>query len=308
MTGSGARPGIVVVGSANADLLLRVPDLPRAGDTVLARSLVWLPGGKGANQAAAAARLGGAVSLVAAVGEDAAADVALTGLRDAGVSLSAVRRVSTAATGVATICVDDEAENHIVVAPGANARLYEEDLVLPPGTAAVLVSLEIPVAVAAAALAAGRAIGAITVLNTAPVEPVLALPALVDDADVVIANQGEAASMAEAGVAVSGTLVITLGADGATATTADQTEHRMEGRPVEAIDTVGAGDCFAGALTVALADGAGLSDALAFAVAASSLAVTRPGARTTPTLPEFTRHYGPDIIGWSRLSSSADDL
>jgi ribokinase len=286
---------IVVVGSVNADLHLTVERLPVPGATVLADRTRWLPGGKGANQAAAAARLGAAVSLVAAVGEDAPADVALGGLAETGVTLDHVRRIPDTATGVAVVCVDTSGENLIVVSPGANGALGPADIVLGAGCAAVLVSLEIPTATAKAALAAARQAGALALLNAAPAEGVTA--ELLDAADILVANAGEAAALATAhGHAVEGlaalaratetTVVATAGGDAVRAVTAEGEEHVVPARTVEVVDTVGAGDCFAAALTVALVEHAELDDALRFAAAASGLKVGRLGARSVPTRTE----------------------
>jgi ribokinase len=288
---------IVVVGSVNADLHLTVDRLPVPGATVLADRTRWLPGGKGANQAAAAARLGAAVSLVAAVGDDATADVALGGLAETGVALDHVRRIPDAATGVAVVCVDDAGENLIVVSPGANAVLGSADVVLGAGCAAVLVSLEIATATAQAALAAARQAGALAVLNAAPAEGVTL--SLLDGADILVANAGEAAALAaahassdtDAGLgalarATNTTIVATAGGDPVRAVTPAGDEHVVPARAVDVVDTVGAGDCFAAALTVALVEHAELDDALRFAAAASGLKVGRLGARSVPTRAE----------------------
>jgi ribokinase len=285
---------IVVVGSVNADLHLTVDRLPAAGATVLADRTRWLPGGKGANQAAAAARLrlGAAVSLVAAVGDDPTADVALGGLAETGVGLDHVRRVADTATGVAVVCVDATGENLIVVSPGANAALGSADVVLGAGCAAVLVSLEIPISTAQAALSGARQAGALAVLNAAPAERVT--PALLGAADILVANAGEAAMLAAdhdgdlAALARSAgtTVVATAGGDAVRAVTPEGDEHVVPARTVEVVDTVGAGDCFAAALTVALVEHAELDDALRFAAAASGLKVGRLGARSVPTRTE----------------------
>jgi ribokinase len=277
---------VVVVGSANADLHLTVGGLPRAGETVLADETDWLPGGKGANQALAAALLGGDVTLVAAVGDDQMAAVALDGLEEAGVHL-ALRRLPGAPTGVAVVCVDHDGENLIVAAPGANGQLQPGDVVVPDSTGAVLVSLEIPVETAAAAMRAAHDVGALAVLNAAPAAGVT--PELLDDADIVIANEGEASALADGGTladlaaSTRTTVVATRGPAGAVAVTPDGGEHNTPGRPVEVIDTVGAGDCFAAAFTVALAERRSLQAALAFANTAASLKVGRRGARSMPT-------------------------
>jgi ribokinase len=283
---------IVVVGSVNADLHLIVDRLPAAGATVLADRTRWLPGGKGANQAAAATRLGAAVSLVAAVGDDPTADVALGGLAETGVAVDHVRRVADTATGVAVVCVDGTGENLIVVSPGANAALGPADVVLGAGCAAVLVSLEIPTATAQAALAGARQAGALAVLNAAPAERVT--PALLAAADILVANAGEAAALASdhdgdlaaLARAAGTTVVATAGGDAVRAVTPEGGEHLVPARTVDVVDTVGAGDCFAAALTVALVEHAELDDALRFATSASGLKVGRLGARSVPTRAE----------------------
>lgn len=278
------------MGSANADLHLAVDHLPVPGDTVLAADTRWLPGGKGANQAAAAARLGARVRFVGAVGDDAAAAIALGGLADDGVDVSAVRRVPATPSGVAVVCVDGLGENLIVVAPGANALLDPADVALPDGCTAVLASLEVPEATATAALAAARRAGAIAVLNAAPAD------AVTDDllavADVLVANEGEAAAIADGrglaalAEATATTVVATAGPAGVRAATPAGDELHVPALPAEVVDTVGAGDCFSAALTVALAEGRPLDDAIAFGIAAATLTVGRVGARDLPTRAE----------------------
>jgi ribokinase len=284
---------VVVVGSANADLHMALDQLPAPGETVLAGGFRWLPGGKGANQAAAAARLGAHVLLIAAVGDDPGADIALTGLADAGVALDGVRRVPVTPTGLAVVCVDRQGENQIVVAPGANGTLSPTDVALLPMCSAVLVSLEIPLATAAAALARSRVAGALTVLNAAPATSVRR--DLLKGVDVLVANESEAATLAGAhgyrdlaGLAadVGTTVVATAGAGGVWAVTPGGERHHVPALAAEVVDTVGAGDCFSAALTVALVEGRGLPGALAFATAAAALKVSRPGARSAPSRAE----------------------
>lgn len=281
---------IAVVGSANADLHLSLDRLPAPGDTVIAAAARWLPGGKGANQAAAAARLGGRVRFVGAVGDDAAAGVALGDLADDGVDVSAVRRVAGVPSGVAVVCVDSLGENLVAVAPGANAALEPADVALPEGCAAVLASLEVPAATAAAALGAAGGLGALAVLNAAPPDAVT--DELLALADVVVANEGEAAAIAggrdlQELAATSGTtIVVTAGPAGVRAATPDGDELHRPARPAAVVDTVGAGDCFTAALTVALAEGRPLGEALDFGVAAATIAVGRVGARDLPTRAE----------------------
>lgn len=283
---------IAVVGSINADLNLTVDHLPVEGDTVLANGATWSPGGKGANQAAAAGRLGARVHLLGAVGDDAAAAVGLDGLDH--VDTSAVQRVDGSPTGVAAVCIDGDGSNLIVVAPGANALVVAADAAaLPAGCAAVLVSLEIAPDAALAALHAARAMGALAVLNVAPADA--AGPDLLGAADVVIGNEGEAAAVAamagdgDLGVLAArlgATVVATAGPAGVQARTADGSTIHVPAMPADVVDTVGAGDCFAAALTVALAEGAALEAALRFATAAATVKVGRSGARATPTRAE----------------------
>ena len=290
-TGMDQMPvSVAVVGSVNADLYLGLDRLPGAGDTMLASDARWRPGGKGANQAAAAARLGANARFVGAIGDDGAAEIALGGLAAAGVDLGAVRRIEGSPSGVAVVCVDVHGDNLIVVAPGANGALEPADVRIEAGTAAVLVSLEIPAATAAAALATARELGAIAVLNAAPADA--ASPAMVGAADVVIANEGEAAAVAGGRDLVAlaadadAIVVATAGPAGVRAATPAGEELHVPALPADVIDTVGAGDCFAAALTVALAEGQDLDLALRFAVAAATLKVGRPGARATPTRDE----------------------
>jgi len=277
---------VAVVGSANADLHLGVARLPTPGDTVLASEARWLPGGKGANQASAAARLGASVAFIAAVGDDAAADIALGGLADDGVELTGVRRVEGMPTGVAVVAVDAMGENAILVAPGANAALTAADVTLPPRCGAVLVSLEIGAAAAERALVAARDCDAIAVLNAAPADA--CTPRLLELADVVVANEGEAAAIAdgaglvELAARTQATVVATAGPLGVRAATAAGEELHVPALPADVLDTVGAGDCFAAALVVSLAEGSPLHDALRFATAAATIAVGGVGARSTP--------------------------
>ena len=251
-----------------------------------------MPGGKGANQAAAAARLGASVRFLGAVGDDAAADVALGGLEADGVDIASVRRVGGTPSGVAVVCVDGLGENLIVVAPGANAALEAGDVVLPEPCGAVLVSLEVPVGTATSALRAASDVGALAVLNAAPADA--ATTELLAVADVLVANEGEAAALAggrslAALAAETGTIVVaTAGPAGVRAATPGGEELHVPALPVEVVDTVGAGDCFAAALTVALAEGAELAEALQFGTAAATLAVGRVGARDLPTRDEVS--------------------
>jgi ribokinase len=254
-----------VVGSINLDLVARVERLPRAGETLVADAFARYPGGKGANQAVAAARLGARVRMIGAVGGDALADEALAGLRSAGVEL-ALTRAGT--TGIALILVDRGGENQIVVVPGANA-------LVPPASpgGAVLCQLEVPDAVVSAA--AERA--SFFALNAAPARPIELEP------DLLIVNRHEHE------VVSRGRLVaVTLGAEGA-ALYEDGVEVARATPPrVEAVDGTAAGDCFAAALVVSLLEGRPRDEALRRACVAGALAVTKPGAQpSAPTAAEL---------------------
>ena len=281
---------IVVLGSLNVDLVARVARLPAPGETLSARGFDMVPGGKGANQALAARRAGASVRMFGHVGDDALAAVALSLLGDAGVDVSAVG-VAPVPTGVALIEVDDRGENRIVVAAGANAATRADqvpDGALVPGTTVVL-QLEVPLAEVTALAARASARHARVVLNAAPAA---ALPQeLIAGVDVLVVNETEAAALArehgardvvELCAAFAGaerTLIVTRGAQGVSYTAQGETFARGAPR-IEAVDTVGAGDAFIGALAAALDRGADLDRAISEALAAGALACTRPGAQT----------------------------
>jgi len=251
---------LTVVGSINLDLVARVERLPRAGETLSGHDFQRFPGGKGANQAVAAAKLGADVRMVGAVGHDPLAEEALAGLRAAGVELD-LHRADT--TGIALILVDDEGENQIVVVPGANAAL-------PPSSpgGAVLCQLEVPTAVVEAA-AQGAEFFA---LNAAPAKPVDLEP------DLLIVNQ------LEHEIASRGKLVaVTYGAEGAALFENGVEIARASPPRVDAVDGTAAGDSFAACLVVSLLEGRSREDALTRACAAGALAASRIGAQ--PSLP-----------------------
>jgi ribokinase len=268
---------IVVVGSVNLDLVARVARLPAGGDTVRATDYRRVPGGKGANQALAARRLGADVVLVAAVGVDEPATEALALLTADGVDLSRVRRVAAAPTGVALITVDDTGENTIVVVPGANAGLTVTAADLA-GAHAVLCQLEVP-AEAVAAAAAGSPAEALFCLNTAPAGPVPA--AVLERADLVVANRAEHAEVD--GLDRARLVAVTAGAEGAVLLEGGREVVRAAAPAVTAADGTGAGDAFTGALVVGLLAGLDRSVALRRACAAGAVAASRPGAQ--PALP-----------------------
>ncbi len=280
---TGVRPvgRVIVVGSVNIDLVVTIARLPDPGETVIGGVFSQHHGGKGGNQAVAAARLGARVAFVGAVGDDAFGRQARAALEAEGVDTSELLTLSGVATGVALIQVDARGENTVSVAGGAN-RSWGVDQVNEalgrlgprPGDV-VLVGHEILTATAAAALAWGRKAGATTILNPAPAHGLDA--ATVALADLVTPNEGELAVLHAAGLKPPNVLV-SLGAAGARVTTPDG-DSLITAPQVIAIDTVGAGDTLNGALATAMASGLGLHEAAWMAVTAASLAVTRAGAR-----------------------------
>jgi ribokinase len=290
---------VVVVGSANADLVVTVERRPAAGETVPGGDLRTLPGGKGANQAVAAARLGAATAFVGRVGNDAHGTMLLHSLEAAGVDVTGVRR-DDAPTGVAIVTLTPDGDNTIVVSPGANGRVTADDARHDAvRTAAVLLlqrEIDGAASLAAAELCPGR-----VVLTLAPSGPVP--EALLARTDVLVVNEHEAADLLGASVPPSEAaaqlrargpraVVVTLGAAGAVAVDDDGT-HRAAAPRVDAVDTVGAGDAFTGALGWRLAAGDDLAAALAVAVRVGALAVTREGAQPSfPTAAELAAGPG----------------
>lgn len=292
---------ITVIGSINLDLIASVTRLPKAGETVPGEDFRTAPGGKGANQALAAARAGGQVRMIGAVGKDAFAAEALACLNQARVDLSGVGETH-AATGTALILVDEKGENVIAVVPGANATVLPGDLAkafLKKGEI-VLLQHEIPISTVRKALATARVVGAISVLNTAPFRTDAA--DLLGEADYVVANEtefdlyadalnlagGERMARMRAFVEATGrTVIVTLGGDGVLAATPDG-DISVPALKITPVDTVGAGDTFCGYLGAGLAAGLPLEQALRRSAAAGSLACLTPGAQ--PSIP-----HGKDV-------------
>jgi ribokinase len=267
-----APPRIAVVGSINLDLVARADRLPRPGETVTGATLSRVPGGKGANQAVAAARLGAQVTMIGCVGDDIFADEALTGLRRAGVGLERVKRAA-GPTGVALITVDAVGDNEIVVAPGANLELTPDDVVWPE-VDAVVCQQEVPAPVVARAahLARGRFF-----LNAAPARPDP------PEADLTIVNRFELEALGDRG----GLVCLTLGADGAVLLDNGKEVARATPPPVLAVDGTGAGDAFVSCLVVSRLEGRSEVEAIRRACVAGALAASRFGAQTSlPTAEE----------------------
>jgi ribokinase len=287
---------ITVFGSINLDLIGTVEQLPRPGETVIGGAFAAAPGGKGANQALAAARAGAPVRMAGAVGKDGFASEALALLDPGGVDLSRVRRAE-APTGVALILVDAAGENVIAVMPGANHTVTEADAAGLSFSAAdvLLLQLEVPVPAIAAAASRARGAGARVLLNFAPFSAEAL--ALLPHATHLIVNETECERIAAATGQAGGTLpqqagelakrhgltvIVTLGKDGVVAVEAGQ-EHRAPALPIRAVDTVGAGDTFCGYLATALSEGKSLPEALNLSARAASLACLQPGAQ--PAMP-----------------------
>jgi ribokinase len=300
---------IVVVGSSNTDMVIKAPRLPMPGETVTDGAFFTARGGKGANQAVAAARAGGHVVLIASLGRDALGDAAMLGFEEEGIDTTHVQRTTAAPSGVALIVVDAAGQNSIAVAEGANGLLSADDVracASKIASADVLVAqLEVPLATVSEAIAIARAHGRRVILNPAPARP---LPdGLLSEVSILTPNASETEALT--GVAPRddaslhraadlllgrgvGAALITLGAAGVFAATPDRRDW-IRGWPVAAEDTTGAGDVFTGALAVALAEDTAFFDAARFANAAAAISVTRRGAQ--PSAPR--RREIIDLIG-----------
>lgn len=295
-------PSVVVVGSSNTDMIIRVDRVPRPGETLLGGEFSTAPGGKGANQAVAAARAGGRVAFVARLGRDAFGDAALAGLRKEGMDLSRVVRDAAHPSGVALIFVGADGENSIGVAGGANQRLSPGDIAaaghLISRARVVLLQLETPLGTVEAAARRARKAGVEVILNPAPARPLS--DALLRNVSLLTPNETEASILSGTAVVDAPSaadaarillkrgvraVIVTLGAKGALVATGDGTEL-VPGFRVKAVDSTAAGDVFNGALAVRLAEGRPLLEAVRFAQAAAAISVTRGGAQ--PSIPTRT--------------------
>jgi ribokinase len=279
----GLRAVILVFGSINIDLVVPVPLLAKPGETVLGGDYALLPGGKGANQALAARRAGAAVMLAGAVGNDAFAGLALENLRRNGVDLALVRQVARP-TGLAAIMVAGSGENLIAVSSGANREAVAAsvpDAMLGPDTIVVF-QMEVPAAENGVLIGRAHAAGARTILNLAPAAPLD--PALFAAIDILVANEGEAASLGADPAALARrlrqALVITRGAAGSTAFLEDGGRIETPALAITAVDTTGAGDTFVGVLAAGLERRPPLAAALRRASAAAGVACLARGAQT----------------------------
>ena len=273
----GRNPTIVVVGSVNLDLAAMAPRLPAPGETVTDAELGRYPGGKGANQALAARRLGADVFLHARVGDDANAKEALAMLRADGVDLSDCAVDADAATGVALISVAPSGENQIVVAPGANRTLLPDNFDVPWGDA-LICQLEVP---AETVCKAAAEFDGFFCVNLAPAMPVP--PEILQRADLIVVNETEAAFYGELLNETDALVAVTHGAKGAHLQKSGEQLASATPPKIDAVDATGAGDCFTAALTIALVEKQGIQQALEFACAAGACAATKKGAQ--PSLP-----------------------
>jgi ribokinase len=288
---------VVVVGSSNTDLIVRADRLPLPGETVLGGDLSTAAGGKGANQAMAAARLGADVTFVARVGGDMFGQQTLQAFRREGLNLTYLLQDPVSPSGVALIVVGPRGQNIIAVAPGANRNLSAADVAAAQPAIAqarvIVLQLEIPINTVMAAAQAGRQAGLIVILNPAPAE---ALPAaLYEVVDILTPNEHEAALLTglspdqpeEAATALLargvGVVIVTLGEAGVVLAQRGQPPRLVAGFFVQAVDSTAAGDAFNGGLAAALARGDDLDSAVRYAQAVAAISVTRPGAQ--PSLP-----------------------
>ncbi|MDM0006918.1 ribokinase [Variovorax sp. J22G73] len=296
--GAPQAPRIVVLGSLNMDLVLRVPHAPAAGETLQGHSIDTIPGGKGANQAVSCAREGAQVQMIGCVGDDAHGSALRHALQADGIDTAALRTVQGEPTGTALILVEDSGQNRIVIVPGANARVELDEAALSrqlQGAAFLVTQFETPLQQVARAIEVAHAAGCKVLLNPSPVQAIA--EALWPRIDTLVVNEIEARTLcgqpadspqeaASAGQALRAKgiarVVVTLGARGAVAVDADGARHHPAPK-VQAVDTTAAGDTFLGALAVALGEGQPFDEAVRLGIRAAALCIQQPGAQ--PSIP-----------------------
>ena len=289
---------VVVLGSINIDLVVQVPSLPKAGETVLGDRLLTFPGGKGANQAVAAARLGAAVRMIGRVGRDSFGAELVAWLEEDGVDVSGVRVDASLPSGAALIMVDGGGQNMITVAPGANSNVGDEEVSLLRDTLrtedVLVLQLEIPTPTVLSAVRAARDAGVRVVLNAAPSAALSGV--LVPDVDLLIVNEGEAKELGLNRLRHSArALAVTMGAEGSILYEGERAT-RIDPNRVDAIDATAAGDAFVGATAYSLVAGSAMLDAVRLGGAAGAAAATKLGAR--PSLPrpgDLRRLFGIEL-------------
>lgn len=309
----GVKPSAIVFGSINMDLVVRTPQLPVPGETLLGHEFFTASGGKGANQAVALARLGVPTKMVGRVGGDSFGSELVNSLQTAGVQTEDVLVDQEVSSGIAAIAVDDRGENQIVIVPGANGRVDATDverLTMLPGASVLLLQLEIPISAVLAAAQAARHAGVTVILDPAPAQ--IKVPdELYHLVDIITPNEIEAGQLAgftvndpesatEAAAILRqrgvGTAIIKLGDRGVVCATPEETFF-VPAFSVTAVDTVAAGDAFNGGLAAALVEGLSLQQAVVWGAAAGALAATKPGAQSAmcdrQTLNKFLQMASP---------------
>lgn len=300
---------ILVVGSINMDLVTVVSKTPKIGETILGKSFDQIAGGKGANQAVAMARLGADVSMIGRVGSDSFGEVLTKGMKKDGLGVEGIEKIEGVSTGIASIVVDDDAHNSIIVVPGANFEINESDIDrhknLYEKADIVVHQLETPLNVVEYSLKMAKSMGKITILNPAPAKELS--DEIIENVDYLIPNETELELLS--GMEIKGEedvvaasrilmekgvkkLVVTLGSEGSMYIDENVTK-KVKAYTVEAVDTTAAGDSFIGGLTVAISRGETFAEAMEFATKVGAITVTRRGAQTSlPTMEELENFRG----------------
>lgn len=295
---------ILVIGSLNIDFVVNVPEMPRVGETLLAEEFTLIPGGKGANQACAAAKLGGEVTMLGAVGDDMYGDLLVQSLQNAGVCVDHLQHLDQVSTGIALISVNREGDNHIIVIQGANKavdRAYiDRKMDVIRDSDIVIFQLEIPLDTVEYAAKKAKELGKTVILDPAPAQRDLP-ETLIQNVDIIKPNETElmtligADTLGDLGVSTAqlrdrgaGCVVVTLGGDGAYLSQKEQSGKRFYAdQSVKVVDTTAAGDSFTAAMAVSLAKGESLEEAIQLAMRVADIVITRKGAQSSiPTMEE----------------------